>query len=46
MDKDKSKQPTGKFKAEKGQQKKRPKLNPRHVKRTGNTRIRRISRHR
>jgi hypothetical protein len=46
MSKDKFKQPTRKFKAEKGQQKERRKWNPQDVKRTGNTRIRRISRHR
>ncbi len=46
MGKVKFKQTTRKFKAEKDRQKGRPKWNPRDVKRTGNTRIRRISRHR
>ena len=46
MRKDKSKQPTKKIKTGKGQQKKHSNWNPKDVKRTGNTRIRRISRHR
>jgi hypothetical protein len=46
MGKDKFKQTTRKIKTGKGQQKERPKWNPQDVKRTGNTRIRRISRHR